>query len=568
MNEAENRSTKIISIQSNANTAGENSMKVIPSQSSTDIAEKNTMSTVPIQSSANTEEKNFMKTVSVASLKSHPRNQEFFDDMYGEEWESFKAHIAAHGVRSAITVGKDGTITSGHQRVRACKELGITEIPALIIDYKSEDEMLLDLISTNLKQRGAGNLNPFKLGACIKELERIYGVQHGGDRKSSGPMVHLNQKDLATEFKIEFKKWQRCKQMADMIPELQELVNTEVITSRTALDIARKLPEEEQRKLISGLDPDSKYTAKQINAEIKALQDEKARLTETIKSKDAQIAADREKYNDAIKSKEAQIEADRQKYNEAIAQKDNQIEADREKYNNAVKKRDEKFNAERSQLTAEISQLNKEVDDLRAHPVKPADYDSTRKRMAMLNSENYELKDKIKRLQSEVDAYNGEAARFTKNSEEYKKLERKLEEKKRELAQLEVENAAQFEIAKLCVAARDFVENKLAPVKFKKCFKTVGSNAVTYNDLVEVVTMIENWCSEMRGVLNNVDRVNSMGSGNVIDADYTDLNNTHMETGYVVDAEYKEVGDTMLSDAVDPDENIPPLPWEEEGVYN
>ena len=535
-NESATKSTKVIPIQSN--TAGRNSMKVIP----------------------------------IASLKSHPRNQEFFDDMYGEEWESFKAHIAAHGVRSAITVGKDGTITSGHQRVRACKELGITEIPALIIDYKSEDEKLLDLISTNLKQRGAGNLNPFKLGACIKELERIYGIANGNNQHSKrvGQIVQgsMTQRDLSAEFKIEFKKWQRCKQMADMIPELQALVNTDVITANTALDIARKLPEEEQRKLISGLDPDSKYTAKQINAEIKALQDEKARLTETIKSKDAQIEADREKYNESIKAKESQIEADREKYNAAIAQKDNQIATDREKYNNAVKKRDEKFNAERSQLTAEISQLNKEVDDLRAHPVKPADYDSTRKRMAKLDSENYELKDKIKRLQSEVDAYNGEAARFTKNSEEYKKLERKLEEKKRELAQLEVENAAQFEIAKLCVVARDFVENKLAPVKFKKCFKTVGSNAVTYNDLTEVVTMIENWCSEMRGVLNNVDRVNSMGSGNVIDADYTDLNNTHMETGYVVDVEYKEVGDTMLSDAVDPDENIPPLPWEEEGVYN
>lgn len=555
MNEAENKSPKIISIQSNASTAGENSMKVIPGQSSTDIAEKNTMS-----------------TVSVASLKSHPRNQEFFDDMYGEEWESFKAHIAAHGVRSAITIGKDGTITSGHQRVRACKELGITEIPALIIDYKSEDEMLLDLISTNLKQRGVGNLNPFKLGACIKELERIYNVTNGNNQHSKRDYQigkpSKSQKELMDEFKIEFHKWHRCKQMADMIPELQALVNTDVITANTALDIARKLPEEEQRKLISGLDPDSKYTAKQINEEIAALQAENKRITDRSNSEIEALQDEKARLTETIKSKDAQIAADREKYNAAIAQKDNQIEADREKYNNAVKKRDEKFNAERSQLTAEISQLNKEVDDLRSHPVKPADYDSTRKRMAMLNSENYELKDKIKRLQSEVDAYNGEAARFTKNSEEYKKLERKLEEKKRELAQLEVENAAQFEIAKLCVVARDFVENKLAPVKFKKCFKTVGSNAVTYNDLTEVVTMIENWCSEMRGVLNNVDRVNSMGSGNVIDAEYTDLNNAHMETGYVVDAEYKEVGDTMLSDAVDPDENISPLSWEEEGVYN
>ena len=468
-----------------------------------------------------------IKLVSVDSLIPHPRNEYFFDDMSGDNWDAFVESVRERGVITPITITKDPKsdyyiIVSGHQRVRACQKLGIAEIKAEIKEYATEDEILLDLIYTNIRQRGNGNPNQVKLGRCIKELERIHGIQHGnnqhGERIGNGFQSSLTQEELAKELGITQRTLHNYKKLAETIPELQELIMDGKISPKAAISLTKRLSQDEQLELIQSLDATKKYTAKEID--------------------------------------------------NAVAEYKEQIEADREKYNNAVKKRDEKFNAERSQLTAEISQLNKEVDDLRAHPVKPADYDSTRKRMAMLNSENYELKDKIKRLQSEVDAYNGEAARFTKNSEEYKKLERKLEEKKRELAQLEVENAAQFEIAKLCVVARDFVENKLAPVKFKKCFKTVGSNAVTYNDLVEVVTMIENWCSEMRGVLNNVDRVNSMGPSNVIDADYTDLNNTHMETGYVVDVEYKEVGDTMLSDAVDPDENISPLSWEEEGVYN
>lgn len=36
-----------------------------------------------------------------------------------------------------------------------------------------------DLIESNLRQRVLGNPNPVKLGRCIKELERIYGIQHG-----------------------------------------------------------------------------------------------------------------------------------------------------------------------------------------------------------------------------------------------------------------------------------------------------------------------------------------------------------------------------------------------------
>lgn len=463
-----------------------------------------------------------IKLVSVDSLIPHPRNEYFFDDMSGDNWDAFVESVRERGVITPITITKDPKsdyyiIVSGHQRVRACQKLGIAEIKAEIKEYATEDEILLDLIYTNIRQRGNGNPNQVKLGRCIKELERIHGIQNGNNQYTER-VAHgepsITQDDIAKELNMSVATLKRYKQLAEMIPELQEATISAVITPKTARAIAKRLSQDEQLELISSLDVSKRYTMNEIESAIKEYK--------------------------------------------------KQIEADREKYNNAVKKRDEKFNAERSQLNAEISQLNKEVDDLRAHPVKPADYDSTRKRMAKLDSENYELKDKIKRLQSEVDAYNGEAARFTKNSEEYKKLERKLEEKKRELAQLEVENAAQFEIAKLCVAARDFVENKLAPVKFKKCFKTVGSNAVTYNDLTEVVTMIENWCDEMQGVLDNVDRVNNMGSGRTIDAEYKDVS-THTGNVDIVDAEYKEVGDTMLSDA---DEIIPPLPWEEEGVYN
>ena len=463
-----------------------------------------------------------IKLVSVDSLIPHPRNEYFFDDMSGDNWDAFVESVRERGVITPITITKDPKsdyyiIVSGHQRVRACQKLGIAEIKAEIKEYATEDEILLDLIYTNIRQRGNGNPNQVKLGRCIKELERIHGIQNGNNQYTER-VAHgepsITQDDIAKELNMSVATLKRYKQLAEMIPELQEATISAVITPKTARAIAKRLSQDEQLELISSLDVSKRYTMNEIESAIKEYK--------------------------------------------------KQIEADREKYNNAVKKRDEKFNAERSQLNAEISQLNKEVDDLRAHPVKPADYDSTRKRMAKLDSENYELKDKIKRLQSEVDAYNGEAARFTKNSEEYKKLERKLEEKKRELAQLEVENAAQFEIAKLCVVARDFVENKLAPVKFKKCFKTVGSNAVTYNDLTEVVTMIENWCDEMQGVLDNVDRVNNMGSGRTIDAEYKDVS-THTGNVDIVDAEYKEVGDTMLSDA---DEIIPPLPWEEEGVYN
>lgn len=45
---------------------------------------------------------------------------------------------------------------------------------------KNDDKILKDLIETNIRQRGIGNPNPVKLGRCIRELERIYGIRMVG----------------------------------------------------------------------------------------------------------------------------------------------------------------------------------------------------------------------------------------------------------------------------------------------------------------------------------------------------------------------------------------------------
>ena len=52
------------------------------------------------------------------------------------------------------------------------------------------------VIETNIRQRGIGN--PIKLGRCIKELEQTYGIEYGGDRKSSSNNYNLKtQSDIA-----------------------------------------------------------------------------------------------------------------------------------------------------------------------------------------------------------------------------------------------------------------------------------------------------------------------------------------------------------------------------------
>lgn len=67
----------------------------------------------------------------------------------------------------------------------------------------------LDLLETNIRQRGDVGGSAKKVGLRIKELERLYGIQNGGDRgnqyKEADPKISElanSQTDLASQMTI------------------------------------------------------------------------------------------------------------------------------------------------------------------------------------------------------------------------------------------------------------------------------------------------------------------------------------------------------------------------------
>ena len=75
-----------------------------------------------------------------------------------------------------------------------------------------------DLIETNIRQRGIGNPNPIKLGRCIKELERIYGIREGRPEKL--PKVsEVNQSDIAEMIGISVDTLNNYKKLTELVPE-------------------------------------------------------------------------------------------------------------------------------------------------------------------------------------------------------------------------------------------------------------------------------------------------------------------------------------------------------------
>lgn len=215
-----------------------------------------------------------MQQININELKPHPRNNEFFDDMSGENWEAFIESVKSSGVIEPIVITGDKYIISGHQRVRACKELGIKTILADCKPYYLNDNydvVLKDLIETNIRQRGIGNTNQRKMGLCIKELDRIYGIREGSAGKVSKNLegnnfIPKNEEELLKSLGLGVDKRtiQNYKKLTEMIPELEELVDTGIVTSTTALAIMRNLSEEEQLEMISSLETTKKITQRQV----------------------------------------------------------------------------------------------------------------------------------------------------------------------------------------------------------------------------------------------------------------------------------------------------------------
>lgn len=48
-------------------------------------------------------------------------------------YEELKADIAENGIKAPIMVAEDGTVLDGNTRAQIAQELGLTEIPAVVL---------------------------------------------------------------------------------------------------------------------------------------------------------------------------------------------------------------------------------------------------------------------------------------------------------------------------------------------------------------------------------------------------------------------------------------------------
>ena len=259
-----------------------------------------------------------MELMNPNNLRPHPRNNEFFDDMDGQKWKDFLQSVRTSGIIEPIIVTQDLVIVSGHQRVRAAKTLGIMKVAVEIRHYEDEDKVLRDLIETNIKQRGIGNPNDTKMGYCVLELERIYGISHGNNRYTNKSGHNVNSKtqdELAEELNVSKRQLSRFKKLTELVPELQEAVQTGKISATNASAILAKLPKEQQLQIaeqIIGTDGKvSKQELERLKAENEKLRNRKPEVVERV------VTVESEETKRKLRQAEKDARAYRQDYEKA-----------------------------------------------------------------------------------------------------------------------------------------------------------------------------------------------------------------------------------------------------------
>ncbi|KKK65991.1 hypothetical protein LCGC14_2968590, partial [marine sediment metagenome] len=103
-------------------------------------------------------------TKKVSELKEHPDNKKYFNDIQGEFWNQFLEDVKTVGIKSPITIDENNVVIKGNQRLKACIELGIKEVPCIIQNYESEDAKVEDLIRDNILRR---DLNIYDLAKLV-----------------------------------------------------------------------------------------------------------------------------------------------------------------------------------------------------------------------------------------------------------------------------------------------------------------------------------------------------------------------------------------------------------------
>lgn len=141
------------------------------------------------------------------------------------------------------------TVISGHQRLKACKDLNIEFIPAIMRgNLVNENEKLKVLLAANF---GRAKNDEAKMRKIAVRYVELCGGTRGGDRKSKDDNRTLKLEEIAKQLGISTATLKELLAIdRKLTPEIKELIDNGTISKTTASKLLTKLTQEEQKELL------------------------------------------------------------------------------------------------------------------------------------------------------------------------------------------------------------------------------------------------------------------------------------------------------------------------------
>ena len=206
--------------------------------------------------------------IEINKLKHFPNHK--FKLYTGERLEDMIQSVKEYGVLLPIIVWENNNeyiILSGHNRVEACKQAGITEIPCVIKNDLTLEETTIIVTETNLMQRSFSDLSHSERAYILEQHYKA--IKKQGKRndllKEIGNLMienniktEYNIEKVGNEYNLSKNTVARYMRLAKLIPSLLDKIDNEQLSLVVGYNISFIEDKEIQEKINELLDNEIK----------------------------------------------------------------------------------------------------------------------------------------------------------------------------------------------------------------------------------------------------------------------------------------------------------------------
>ena len=223
--------------------------------------------------------------IEINKLKHFPNHK--FKLYTGERLEDMIQSVKEYGVLLPIIVWENNNeyiILSGHNRVEACKQAGITEIPCVIKNDLTVEEATIIVTETNLMQRSFSDLSHSERAYILEQHYKA--IKKQGKRndllKEIGNLMienniktEYNIEKVGNEYNLSKNTVARYMRLAKLIPSLLDKIDNEQLSLVVGYNISFIEDKEIQEKINELLDNEIKINVEKSEKLKNAFKDDK-----------------------------------------------------------------------------------------------------------------------------------------------------------------------------------------------------------------------------------------------------------------------------------------------------